>query len=171
MEISPVLQTELLFRCGLLGLAAGTVWELCAALEEQFYGKKTLYKILQFVFDFLIIAVFGFLVMIMCYYFNKGEVRFFAFAGFFAGFFAFKLTLGKWAKCLFCAILRILGSFICALLKPVVKIFKYSVNNLQKIIYFIRKVLEKIAGLVYNIYITKSILKKAENCFFDKRSR
>ncbi len=171
MEISPVLQSQLLLWCAVLGVCIGVLWELFSAVISFFaeHGRKA--KILQFVFDFYTVVSAGFLLLVLCYYFNKGEVRFFAFAGFFAALAVFKIFVGKAVKHLFCAILRIMHGIICAILKPLVEIFKYSVNKLQKIIYFIRKVLEKCGSLVYNIYIRKTMLKKSKSAFLGKRSR
>ncbi len=168
MEISPELQSSLLFWCIILGVCTETVWEFTSSLVYLMKEKSLKYKALLFLLDFITVSAVGVIISFLCYYFNKGEVRFFAFAGFFSGFFVVKGLFGKWLKKVFCKILSIIFVLICSIFSPLVKIFKYLVNKLQKIIYFIRKVLEKFLLLVYNIHIRKSVIKKSRNAFLKK---
>ncbi len=155
--------------CALCGVCACIVWEFFSAVGALFAEKRLNIKNLQIVFDFLFVTSAGLALMLLCYYFNKGEIRFFAFLGFFSVFAIFKILLGRAFKCMFCAILRIFYAIICAVFKPFRLIFKYLVNKLQKIIQFVWKVLEKVAFWVYNKCTGLTMLKKSREGFLDKR--
>ncbi len=169
MEISPVLQGQLLVYCALLGALSGVLAELAQVLCESFRCTAPFEKILQFVLDLLLVLFSGVQILLLCYYFNKGEVRAFAFLGFFAAFAALRAVLGKYIKWLFRKILCIINKIFCTLLSPFVKAVKVLVNILQKVIYFIGKALAKFGVWVYNIYTSHYILRNARKGFLDKR--
>ncbi len=160
MEISPVLQARLLLWCASLGAVMGVLWELRGALLALVKVGRLLRTVLTFFCDLLFVCFSGVGIIILSYYFNKGEVRLFSFLGFFAAFFVARVTLGKIFSKVIIILLRILYKIVRLILSPFVKTFKYLVNILQNVIYFILKGIAKISILVYNICIAKLIPEK-----------
>ncbi len=152
-----------------LALAWGTLAVIFSLAERRAHALR----VVRFLCDFLLMAAAGAGICIFSYYFNRGEVRFFALLGLFCSFCLtrkiFSLLLAPLLEVAICAFLRAAWRIICIILTPFAKIFKYLVNKLQKIIRFIRKTLAKIGNLVYNICVRKYILKKSHRGFLKWR--
>lgn len=168
MEISPMLQARLLLYSVIFGAAIGVVYDICNELIRPFERKKILGAILRFIADFLLLALAGVGLVILCYYFNKGEIRLFSVIGILTGFFGWRFTLSRLFKKVLHLILTTAFSVIWLVLTPVVKTFELSVNFIQKIIYFIYKVLAKSIVLMYNIIVKRGVLKRADKGFLKK---
>ncbi len=175
MEISPVLQARYLGVLCLFGCVMAFVWGVLGVLFSLAAEKKLRLSPLKFLCDFLIVSAAGAGIIVFSYYFNRGEVRFFAVLGFFCAYLLtakiFSAVLAKPLAFTFRAILHIIFRIICTILTPLVKTFKYLVNILQKIIGFVRKTLAKFRVLVYNICARKYILKKSKKAFLKTLKR
>ena len=165
MEISPILQAQLLFYSAVFGFFSAVTWDITCALTDELGKRVKGAFIFRFFCDLVLICAFGAGLLVLCYYFNKGGFRSFAVLGFLAAFFVARAVLGRLVRRLVVWLLRLLFTIIRVVLTPFVKIFKYLVNILRKTIYYIRKVLEKITILVYNILVKHSVLKKARKGF------
>ena len=165
MEIYPDVQARLLLFSSLLGAVIGAAWEIEAVLLEKI-KPRAIFKILRFFADlfFVLTACIGDIVL--CYYFNFGQFRAFCALGMLFAFFCCRALLGKALRALTQVILRIISYIIRAVLAPFAKIYKYSVNILEKFIHYIRKGIAKISLWVYNIYVKKSIVRRSRKGFF-----
>ncbi len=171
MEIYPVLQGKLLLWCAALGVTAFLFCSLADALCDMLCKLRALKSILRFALDLALVLFSGAQILLLCYYFNKGSIRLFAFLGFFSSFALFRATLGSTVKALFYKTLVILHKILQLILSPFVKAIKILVNFLQKIIYFIAKAIAKFGVLVYNICIYKYMLKCSTKGFLKKRRK
>ena len=165
MEIYPEVQARLLLFSSLLGGVIGLAWEAVSVLVEKI-KPRSVFKILRFFADlfFVLSACVG--EIVLCYYFNFGQLRTFCALGMLGAFFCCRALLGKAVRVLTQAILRIISHIIRAILAPFAKIYKYSVNILEKFIHYIRKGIAKISLWVYNIYVKKSIVRRSRKGFF-----
>ena len=165
MEISPILQAQLLCYSAVFGFFSAVAWDIIGSITDELGKKVKGVFILRFFCDFVLICAFGAGLLVLCYYFNKGGFRAFAVLGFLVAFFVTRAVLRRHVRRLVVSLLRVIFAIIRVILTPFVKLFKYLVNILRKFIYYIRKVLEKITILVYNILIKHSVLKKARKGF------
>lgn len=168
MEISPILQARLLLYSAIFGAVLGVAYDIYNELIRPLERKKTLRAIFGFIGDFALPAVAGVGLVLLCYYFNKGEIRFFSVFGIIAGFFCWRFTFSKLFKHILHLILTTVFSIIRLMLTPVMKIFELLVNIIQKFIYFIYKVLAKSIVLMYNIIVKRGVLKRADKGFLKK---
>lgn len=164
MEISPILQSKLLLLSALFGVTVGVAWDITASVLCALQGNKT-QKIFVFLRDLLLVATSGIGLILLCYYFNKGELRAFAVLGFVGSFFCCRATLGGCVRRISKFALRLAFFIIRGLFTPFLAFFKYLVNILQKTLQYSVRGLAKIIGLVYNIIVKKSILQKAKHGF------
>lgn len=171
MEISPILQARLLLYAAILGVTAGVLRDVFTTLKAYLKNKKIIYVITEFVTDFLCVCFTGISLVLLCYYFNKGEFRFFAVIGTAVGFLAYTLTLSRVFRRLFDLIFKTFLAIIRLIMQPLVKIFKYLVNNLRKTIQLILKALAKLRILVYNICSKNSVLKRSRKGFLRMRTK
>lgn len=171
MEISPILQARLLLYAAILGVTAGILRDVFTTLKAYLKNKKIIYVITEFVTDFLCVCFTGISLVLLCYYFNKGEFRFFAVIGTAVGFFAYILTLSRVLKRLFDMIFKSFLSIIRLITRPLVKIFKYLVNILRKTIQLILKGLANLHVLMYNVYSKNSVLKRSRKGFLRMRTK
>ena len=165
MEISPVLQSKLLFYSAILGVAVGIVRDLFFTLKHKLSKKRAVYLAVELLGDFTNVIILGIGLVLLCYYFNKGEFRGFTVLGALGGFCLYVLTASKAVKIVFAFFLRLSISLIRLVLTPLVKIFKYLVNILLKTIQLNVKALAKIIILMYNIHRKSIALKKARSGF------
>ncbi len=171
MEIYPKIQAELLMWCALLGVAVCVLFRFVDAFLSFFKGHKAVAAVLRFVFDLSIVTLSGVSILLLSYYFNKGTLRMFAFLGFFVCFALTGKLLGKMVEMVFISILRILYKIASAFLSPFVGTFKILVNFLHKTASFMRKALAKKCILVYNIYVSRSILRYTRKGFGKRREK
>ena len=152
MEIFPWLQAKLLLLTFLTGLCAGTLFDLFSqvtgVLKKRFLRISHVSRAMG---DLVTVTTSGVVLILLCYYFNKGEFRFFCLLGFGAGlllyFAAFSFFVKRIYKCIFCVILGIFRLFW----RPTLIFIKFIERNLQIILYYASKTLAKKAFLVYNI--------------------
>lgn len=170
MEIFPWLQAKLLLLTFLTGLCTGALFDLFSQVTGVL--KKRFLRIsltVRAIGDLVTVTLAGVTVIILCYYFNKGEFRFFCILGLVAGlllyFFAFSFIVKRIYKCIFCVIFGVFRFFW----RPMFRFAKFIERNLQIILYYASKALAKKAILVYNICIKRSTLKKARRGFLRGR--
>lgn len=172
MEIFPLLQARLTLYTFLTGLVAGTLfdlfWQIAGVLKKY---TSVLSAIVVAVGDFITVTLTGGMTVVLCYYFNNGEVRLFCLVGLGVGlalyFFAFSPIIRRIMTFVF----RLTLGILCKILLPILKISKFVYVNLQNVLYYIIKALAKMAVWVYNIYVKKYILKKSRKGFVRKRLR
>ena len=166
MEISPAIQGAYLFWSFVLGAALLLIWELFAALCSFLEHRATVFFFRLFSDLFLLfLAAVGYI--LLGYYFNKGEVRFFSLLGMCVGFFAVRALLGKLLyklfRLIFFAIFRIFG----LILSPALKLLRKTAKCLQNLAYNLRKVLAKFSILVYNIYVKIDVFGRSRGGFLE----
>ncbi len=171
MEISPLGQAYLLLLCVIFGLSLGAFYDLFRAVRYAVMPKRAAAAVIRFIGDFLLPVSAGAGIIILCYYFNKGELRFFAVLGLAAGFFLWRTAASRIFIAVVRRIIRAVFDAVRFILTPLVKLFKYLVNAIKKNIYFMQKVLEKNAILVYNINMKRAILKKSRGGFIKERKK
>ena len=171
MEISPLGQAYLLLYSTLFGASLGVFYDVFFIMRRLLVPRKVLAGIVRFVGDLLLLVAAGIGLVLLCYYFNKGEVRFFTVLGLAAGFFVWRTVPSRIFILTASAFLRILFAIIRRILAPLVKIFKYLVNILRKSIYSMQKVLAKIMIMVYNIRVKKTVLKRSRDGFIRERKK
>jgi hypothetical protein len=172
MEIFPLLQARLALYTFLTGLVAGTLfdlfWQIAGVLKKY---TSVLSAIVVGIGDFITVTLTGGMTVVLCYYFNNGEVRLFCLVGLGVGlalyFFAFSPIIRRIMTFVF----RLTLGILCKILLPILKISKFVYVNLQNVLYYIIKALAKMAVWVYNIYVKKYILKKSRKGFVRKRLR
>ena len=170
MEIFPLLQAKLMLLCFFLGVLSGLAFDLLRTVADTVGNRFVrLSATLTFVSDVLTVTLMGISVTVLCFYFNKGRFRFFCVLGLALGlafyFFAFSKIFLRLYSLIFKAILQILLIF----LRPTIKIIKKIRRNLQIVLYYTLKTLAKWTFWVYNIYVKKYVVRKAENGFIARK--
>ena len=124
---------------------------------------------LRFFFDFslLLLAATGY--VLLGYYFNFGELRFFSLLGLIGGFFLLRVTLGRVLYSLFRFILKSIFAIFGAILRPVGKMLRKTAKCLQNLASKLAKALAKILYMVYNIYVKIYTLKRSNEGFLGGR--
>jgi len=170
MEIYPAIQGAHLLWSISLGAALSALWVLFAALCS-FFKRRAAVFVFRFFCDLFLVLTAAVCYILLGYYFNKGEVRFFSLLGMCVGFFAFRALLGKLLykllRLIFASIFRIFG-FI---LSPLAKLLIKTAKCLQNLAYNLAKVLAKFPLWVYNIYVKIYVLKNAKRGFLDQTRR
>ena len=163
MEISPVRQAILLLICTALGGACAFAIDVFSEIWRHL-GKGGA-AALTFISDLLVCILTSCLLLAFSFYFNKGEVRFFCFAGLFLGVAIYRTLLSSFTK----LILRKITSFVVKILRvvltPIRVIFQVLVKTFKIFKYYIFKGLENIKFLLYNIYCRSVTLRKAQKGF------
>lgn len=166
MEISPVIQGAYLLWSFVLGAALLLLWELFAALCS-FLGRRAAVFTFRLFSDIFLLFFAAVCFILLGYYFNKGELRFFSLLGMCVGFFVVRALLGKLLykllRWIFLLIFRILGR----ILSPVLKMLRKMAKCLQNLAYNLIKVLAKFLTWVYNIYVKIYVTKRARGGFLE----
>ena len=165
MEIYPIVQTKLLFFSALWGAVLALGWDVTAAIVEKI-RPGALCRIIRFFVDLALMLIACIGIILLCYYFNFGEVRAFCVLGLSTAFFCCRAIFGRAVRALTGVILRAIRYVIRQVVLPIAKIYKFLVNILEKIIYYALRGIAKIALWVYNVYVKKSIVRKARKGFF-----
>ncbi len=167
MEIKPALQGVWLLWSFAFGTALCVLEVFFASLVSFLKGRLTAFFSRFFCDLFLLIlAAIGY--VLLGYYFNKGDLRFFSLLGSCVGFFAFRALLGK---LLYKLLRRIFASIFHALgiiLSPALKMLRKCLKCLQNLAYNLLKNLAKIPSMVYNIYVKIDVLKRSDDGFLKK---
>ena len=171
MEISPIGQAYLLLYCALFGVCLGAFYDVFVVIRRLCADKKALSGIARFVGDLLLLVTAGVGTVLLCYYFNKGEVRFFAFLGLAVGFFLWRAVPSRAFVPALSVLFRLLFAVLRRIFRPLAKIFKYLVNILQKSIYYIKKSLAKIMIMVYNINVKRTVLRRSKDGFIGEHKK
>ncbi len=160
MEIYPLIQARLFLVSMCFGAAVGIVSDIFRILREPVKRPLAVFT-LRFICDFFTVSASVVGITLIGYKFNKGILRLFPILGFFLGFFLYKRSLSlavcpivRWS-------IKTVEGVFRIFLYPLVKILKILSFFLEKIKYYIRKTLEKIFLLVYNIYVRKKIKRNA----------
>ena len=166
MEIYPAVQGAWLLCSVALGAALCVLHSLFAALCS-FSKRRAAVFLLRFFCDFLLLLTAAVCYVLLGYYFNKGDLRFFSLLGLCVGFFAARALFGKLLyrllRLIFASIFRIFG-FI---LSPVIKMLIKMAKCLQNLVYNLAKALAKIPLLVYNIYVKIYVAKLSKGGFLE----
>ncbi len=170
MEIFPQIQARLLFLTIITGICSGTLFDLLTqvtgVLKKHFRRTAAIARAIG---DFLLAVATGAIIIILSYYFNKGELRFFCIFGLGVGFLLYFGVLSYAVRPVEKFIFRIFYCILRLIFRPICKIFEFFQRNLQNILYYTAKALAKKTILVYNICIKRSIVKRAKKGFLDKR--
>ena len=172
MEIFPLLQARLTVICALVGIITGAFFDGWRVFSELL-GKRCrrLSAAVRHMGDFITVVLMGVTVVILCYYFNKGRFRFFCLLGLALGFGLYFFALSGLVVKVYKGIIKVIFSFLSIIFRPVLKIIGFVYRNLQNILYYIVKTLAKRAIWVYNICVTKYVLKKSEKGFFNVKQK
>ncbi len=170
MEIFPLLQARLLFFTVLIGLSTGALFDLSAqivsVLKKRFSLVAEIFRVLG---DFLIVASAGVISVILCYYFNRGEIRAFCVIGLGIGLSVYFGLISRAVKAIYALVFRVIFFIFRLIFHPLHNIAKKLRRNLQNILYYVIKALAKKVILVYNICVKKSIFKGARKGFLNGR--
>lgn len=172
MEIFPLFQARLMLLCCLLGVLTGLVFDFFRTISNGI-GKRlhSLSYVIIVMGDILTVAFMGVSVTVLCFYYNKGIVRFFCIFGLALGlafyFFVFSRIILKIYTLFFKAILFI----FLIILRPILKIIKKTQRNLQIVLYYTLKTIAKWGFWVYNIYVKRYVIRKSEKGFLKMRKR
>ncbi len=201
MEISPIILAELLVCSFLFGVFMGAINDVHRIMRVFFgvrYGKKRFDKLYArkikiinrsvgnlgcnrftkallgtviFFQDLILFAVAGVGVVILNFYFNKGEFRIYTIAALFAGFVFYYFTLGK--------IVMLVSEAIAFYIKVAFLVVFYLISRpfvfagkkfaviLRKVQGFFARVIEKKKNIRYNKKEKKKILAAAEKGFIE----
>ena len=168
MEISPVLQARLLLYSFIFGGGLGALCDVTYILCHSLVKKRVPRFTLRLLLDVLLCFIAGGGFILLCYYFNDGELRGFCALGILGGFLVWRVTLSRVLRLLLKKILSALFSIIRFISTPFIKIFKLLVNIFKKTVYSIFKAIAKRSNIVYNIYVKKSVLARARRGFLKK---
>ena len=171
MEISPVEQAYLLLYCAMFGVCLGAFYDVFVVIRRFCANKKALSGIVRFIGDLLLLVTAGVGTVLLCYYFNKGEVRSFAFLGLAAGFFFWRAAPSRIFIPALSALFRLLFAVLRHVFRPFAKIFKRLVNILKKSIYYIKKSLAKIMIMVYNRNVKRTVLRRSKDGFIGEHKK
>ena len=127
--------------------------------------NKGVCALIRFILDFCIIFVSGLALVVMCYYFNFGEVRFFCFFGAFTGLILEKITVSRLIRFILSKILLLICTLLGIIWQPFVKILDILAKILLKIKNKFFKAIEKMFKTLYNIYVRKKLIKKSKKGF------
>ena len=170
MEIFPLLQARLLFFTVLIGLSTGALFDLSeqivSVLKKRFSLVAEIFRVLG---DFFIAASAGVISVILCYYFNRGEIRAFCVIGLGMGLGVYFGLMSKAVKTLYALVFRVIFFIFRLIFHPLYDFAKKLLRNLQIVLYYVIKSLAKKVILVYNIYVKKSIFKGARKGFLKGR--
>ena len=169
MEISPILQARLMMYCFCFGGFVGVSYDTLGVFLEELEKKTRRVKIIRAFFDVFICVLSAVGLILLSYYFNKGEFRFFSFFGFCIGIFVYKQALSKVFRNVIRSIFRAVYLILRVLLTPLLKICIKMAYFLIKTKYYIQKSLEKIIKMVYNICVQKRTISKAHRGFVKRR--
>ena len=166
MEIYPAIQGAWLFWSAVLG-AALCVLQVLFDVLCSFLKRRAAVFAFRFLGDFFLLLTAAVCYILLGYYFNKGDLRFFSLLGLCVGFFATRALLGKLLykplRFVFLSIFRIFG-FV---LSPVLKMLIKTAKCLQNLAFNLIKVLAKIPSLVYNIYVKIYALRRSSGGFLE----
>ena len=166
MEIYPAIQGAWLLWSFVLGAALCVLQALFAVLYS-FPKRRAAVLVLRFFFDFSLLLVAAVCYVLLGYYFNKGDLRFFSLLGLCVGFFATRALCGRLLyrvlRFVLMSVFRIFG-FI---LSPAFKMLRKTAKCLQNLLYNLAKALAKIPMLVYNIYVKIYALKRSDGGFLE----
>ena len=167
MEINPALQGIWLLWSVTFGTAL-CVLEVIFSSLVSFLKRRLPIFFFRFFCDFLLLTLAAVGYVLLGYYFNKGDLRFFSLLGVCVGFFAFRALFGKLlyklVRLILMSIFRVLG----IILSPVLKMLRKWAKCLQNLAHNLLKNLEKIPSLVYNIYVKADVLKRSDGGFLKK---
>ena len=166
MEIYPAVQGAWLLWSVALGAALCVLQALFAALYS-FPKRRAAVFVLRFFFDFSLLSVAAVCYVLLGYYFNKGDLRFFSLLGMCVGFFATRALCGKLLYKLFRFVLTSIFRIFGFILSPAFKMLRKTVKCLQNLVYNLAKALAKIPLLVYNIYVKVYALKRSDGGFLE----
>ena len=170
MEIYPLLQAKLLLYTFLLGICCGAAFDLFGEITAQLnHLDRVVAKITRFVTDFVTVTASGVTVILLCYYFSKGQFRAFCILGIGVGLLIYFFTLSPLIKRIYRAIFHAFFYIFRLVLHPLLKIFKYIERILQKLLHYVLKALAKKLNWVYNICVRKAVLSKARKGFLRGR--
>ena len=167
MEIFPLLQAKLLLLSVLIGLITGALFDLSEQVVSALERRLSFFaKICKALGDFFIVASSGIVTVLLCYYFNRGEIRAFCVIGLGMGLILYFFLMSKIVKAVYALIFRTVLGILGFIFNPIVKIVKKLYISLQFAIFCLVKALAKKVNWVYNIYMKKSIFKRAKKGFF-----
>ena len=159
MEIYPLIQAKLLLYTFYLGALVGVICDVFRLFCSFFAQRRFLRTVIRALGDLFAVGLASLGIVVLCYYFNNGDIRFFCFVGLFLGFFIYRRTLSILIVNLLKLIYRVSRAIICFFLTPIVKFFIFLLKILKNVSYYIVKPIEKLLLLVYNISIYKVFAK------------
>ncbi len=166
MEINPALQGVWLFWSFVFG-AALCVLQIFFASLGSFLKRRVPTFSFRFFCDFLLLVLAAVGYVLLGYYFNKGDLRFFSLLGLCVGFFTLRAIFGKLLYKLLRLILRSIFRVFGIILSPLANLLRKTAKCLQNLAYNLSKVLAKIPLLVYNVYVKIDIVKRSNGGFLE----
>lgn len=157
MTVSSTEQLNVFFICIIFGVLSGALFDFGRSLRKAYGGKNALTIAEDTVFTIVYITA----LIILCYFFDEGRIRYYHILGAIFGILFYSLLLSNVVLKFFCAthmffIKNILSPFL-KLIKMILKPFKLL---LIKIISLIKKVKRKTKRILNNIKTRKKRIKK-----------
>ena len=161
MEIFPLIQAKLLCLAALCGVVGGILRDLIWGFEDMLKSRRLLVGAVRFLGDLVFVMGVCIAMVLLSYYYNDGEPRGFTLFGVLLGIFVYKRTFSLLTKRLARWALSMARGIILKILGPIVNILKILLQFPKKSAHYLRKALEKIIDMVYNIYVKKYVLRGA----------
>lgn len=182
MEISQITLARLLFYCFFLGVGTGVLYdafrlariflgvERAEGIAARMYGwilpvckrgmrsgeeRRVARAFVISIADFLCVSAATLGILVLCYSYNSGRVRFFTLLGAAVGFFLYRAVLSRAVRCV-CRPAVLLArylflSILAVFCAPIVKMYSFVLYCIKKIAYLFIFTLEKKRKKVYNI--------------------
>ena len=166
MEIYPAVQGTWLLWSTVLGAALCLLQTVFAAICS-FLKKRAAVFAFRFFCDFSLVLVAAVCYILLAYYFNKGNLRFFSLLGMCVGFFATRALLGKHLYKLLRLVLVSIFRIFAFILSPVIKMLIKTAKCLQNLAHHLLKLLAKIPLMMYNIYVKIYVIRRANGGFLE----
>lgn len=157
MTVSSSSQLNMFFICTIFGLSSGVFFDFGRSLRKAYGGKNALTIAEDTVFTIVYIAA----LIILCYLFDEGRIRYYHILGAVFGILVYGLLLSRVVLGFFCAIHMF---FIKNILSPLFKLVKMISKPFKlfstKIISFFKKTKRKTKRVLNNIKTRKKRMKK-----------
>lgn len=157
MTVSSSQQLQVFFLCIAFGLASGIVFDALRSVRKV-YGHKNVLTITEDVF-FLIVYIAS--LIVLCYFFDEGRIRYYHLLGALCGIMLYALLLSRIVLKALCTIHLF---FIKNILSPFIKLLRGIFSPIKraflKMAAILKKQHKKIKRILKNINTKKKRMKK-----------
>ncbi len=156
MTVSSSQQLHVFFICIAFGLLSGVVFDMQRSIRKAYGGKNVLTIAEDILFSLVYIAV----LIILCYLFDEGRIRYYHMLGAFSGIMLYALLLSRIVLKVLCAIhMFFIKNILSPLLKLVKMIFAPFKLLRRKLNSFFKRLHRKLKRILKNIKNKKKRMK------------